>query len=49
MTDRSGINDTGDADAVVGRRIPLDERDICELARLLSAMGQSLIGILSKP
>jgi hypothetical protein len=49
ITDSQYVSDTGDASAVVGRRIPLDERDIRELARLLRSLGQALIGILPRP
>lgn len=49
VVDAQYIAETSDLPAITGRRVPLQESEVIELADLLRHLGQALIGILPKP
>ncbi len=48
VVDAQYIDETSDSEAVVGRRIPLEEQEVRTLTELLRSLGRSLIGNLPK-
>jgi len=49
VVDAQYVDETSDPSAITGRRVPLQESEVRELAELLRSLGRSLVGILPQP
>jgi len=49
VVDAQYIAETSDPTAIVGRRIPLEEHEVRDLAQLLRSLGQQLVTLLPPP